>query len=104
MGPTDNDVDFTCKHATLLPRRATDLFDKCAICGKFVRDSLGYVNTTTIGITTGVSNVGYSGVPQPVIQQPTMYIIKDAIKDNDKTIKKINWSPPPGAPKKRKPF
>jgi len=91
MGPTDSDVDTTCKHTMLLPRRATDMYDKCAICGKFVRDSLDYVGTTTIGTMTNVS-MGRVAINQPAIQ---------IIHDRNKIAKKLEWTPPPNAPKKR---
>jgi hypothetical protein len=79
MGPTG------CKHQALMSVNITDNGMRCIACGALVPFST--YNSAYNGHSVSSSSVSH-----------------DSGSNNEKEFKKIEWSPPPGAPKKRKTF
>lgn len=77
MGPTE------CKHQVLIDGGITENYRRCYICGAIVPYS--YCN---------LQNTSYS----------SQYVLTQHCENNNIEYKKSVWSPPPGAPKKRKLF
>ena len=78
-GATTGGPPPRCTHPNLIPRRSTEGYDICALCGAAVYNTLG---------------------PQMLFT-----IRADPVPDAFcKKAMKPTWSTPPGAPKRRRPF